>query len=166
MPLWRSPGNCLCKHTGDHSVTTEGCSHLTSLVWVCVLWLPWKLNGAICAMVLKPEYFLQFKPIPLLIMAWRRKEPCHEQEWNWFRTIYKLFSLFRLAILIVHWGYSINVEGYQFFLHKFSTERMNINYRQTANIMRTLVGNKIVDDSDVSAVSPIGAAATPSSFST
>ena len=43
---------------------------------------------------------------------------------------------------------------------------MNINYRQTANIMRTLVGNKIVDDSDVSAVSPIGAAATPSSFST
>ena len=24
---------------------------LTSLVWVCVLWLPWKLNGAICAMV-------------------------------------------------------------------------------------------------------------------
>ena len=33
-----------------HSVTTEACSHLISLVWVCVLWLPWKLNGAICAM--------------------------------------------------------------------------------------------------------------------
>ena len=26
-------------------------AHLTSLVWVCVLWLPWKLKGAICAMV-------------------------------------------------------------------------------------------------------------------
>ena len=26
-------------------------AHLTSLVWVCVLWLPWKLNGAICAML-------------------------------------------------------------------------------------------------------------------
>ena len=25
-------------------------AHLTSLVWVCVLWLPWKLYGAICAM--------------------------------------------------------------------------------------------------------------------
>ena len=25
-------------------------AHLTSLVWVCVLWLHWKLNGAICAM--------------------------------------------------------------------------------------------------------------------
>ena len=32
-------------------MTTEACSHLTSLVWVCVLWLPWKLNGAICAML-------------------------------------------------------------------------------------------------------------------
>ena len=67
------------------------------------------------SLVLKPEYFIQFKPIPLLIMAWRRKEPCHEQELNWFRTICKLFSLFQLAILIVHWGYNINVEGYHFF---------------------------------------------------
>ena len=25
-------------------------AHLTSLVWVCVLWRPWKLNGAVCAM--------------------------------------------------------------------------------------------------------------------
>ena len=50
LPLWRSPGNCLCKHAGDHSVTTEACSHLTSVVWVCVLWLPGKLNGAICVM--------------------------------------------------------------------------------------------------------------------
>ena len=25
--------------------------HLTSLVWVCVLWLPWKLNRVICAMI-------------------------------------------------------------------------------------------------------------------
>ena len=31
-------------------MTTEACSYLTSLVLVCVLWLPWKLNGAICAM--------------------------------------------------------------------------------------------------------------------
>ena len=25
-------------------------AHLTSLVWVCVIWLPWKLNRAICSM--------------------------------------------------------------------------------------------------------------------
>ena len=26
-------------------------AHLTVLVWVCVLWLPWKPNGAFCAMI-------------------------------------------------------------------------------------------------------------------
>ena len=38
--------------------------------------------------------------------------------------------------------------------------------RQTCNISRTLVGNKIADPSDVVGVSPVGAAPTTSSFST
>ena len=38
-------------------------------------------------------------------------------------------------------------------------------YRKTSNISRTLVGNKIVDNSDVVGASPVGAAATISSFS-
>ena len=37
---------------------------------------------------------------------------------------------------------------------------------QTSNIGRTLVGNKIVDHSDVVGASPVGAAPTTSSFST
>ena len=37
----------------------------------------------------------------------------------------------------------------------------NIEYRQTFNMSRTLIDNKIVDDSDV-----VGAAPTTSSFST
>ena len=37
---------------------------------------------------------------------------------------------------------------------------------QVSNIRRTLVGNKIVDHSDVVGVSPVGAASTTSSFST
>ena len=41
-----------------------------------------------------------------------------------------------------------------------------LNYRKTSNISRTLVGNKIVDDSDVVGASPVGAAPTTSSFST
>ena len=41
-----------------------------------------------------------------------------------------------------------------------------INYRQVSNISRTLVGNKIVDHSDVVGASPVGAAPTTSSFST
>ena len=39
-------------------------------------------------------------------------------------------------------------------------------YRKTSTISRTLVGNKIVDNSDVVGASPVGAAPTTSSFST
>ena len=40
------------------------------------------------------------------------------------------------------------------------------NYRQVSNISRTLVGNKIVDNSDAVGASPVGAAPTTSSLST
>ena len=39
-------------------------------------------------------------------------------------------------------------------------------YRKVSNISCTLVGNKIVDHSDVVGASPVGAAPTTSSFST
>ena len=39
-------------------------------------------------------------------------------------------------------------------------------HRKASNIRRTLVGNKIVDHSDVVGASPVGAAPTTSSFST
>ena len=42
----------------------------------------------------------------------------------------------------------------------------HITYRKVSNIRRTLVGNKIVDHSDVVGASPAGAAPTTSSFST
>ena len=41
-----------------------------------------------------------------------------------------------------------------------------IHYHKTSNISRTLVGNEIVDNSDVVGASPVGAAPTTSSFST
>ena len=40
------------------------------------------------------------------------------------------------------------------------------DYRKTSNISRTLVGNKIVDNSNVVGASPVGAAPSTSSFST
>ena len=40
------------------------------------------------------------------------------------------------------------------------------DYRQTSNISGTLVGNKIIDHSEVVEASPVGAAPTTSSFST
>ena len=39
-------------------------------------------------------------------------------------------------------------------------------YRKVSNISRTLVGNKIVDHSDVVGASPVGAAPSTSSLST
>ena len=39
-------------------------------------------------------------------------------------------------------------------------------YRKTSNISHTLLGNKIVDNSDVIGAAPVGAAPTTSSFST
>ena len=43
---------------------------------------------------------------------------------------------------------------------------MHCKYHQVSNIIPTLVGNKIVDHSDVVGASPVGAAPTTSSFST
>ena len=40
------------------------------------------------------------------------------------------------------------------------------NYRKTADISRTLVGDEIVDNSDVVEAAPVGAAPTTSSLST
>ena len=40
------------------------------------------------------------------------------------------------------------------------------DYRKVSSIRRTLVGNEIVDHSDVVGASPVGAAPTTSSFST
>ena len=49
---------------------------------------------------------------------------------------------------------------------KKSLRKLFQTYRQTSNIRCTLVGNKIVDHSDVVGATPVGAALTPSSFST
>ena len=57
-----------------------------------------------------------------------------------------------------------------YFMHQLHVARVEMrhdyNYRITSNISRTLVGNEIVDDSDVVGASPVGAAPTTSSFST
>ena len=45
-------------------------------------------------------------------------------------------------------------------------DRLIIAYHKVSNIRRTLVGNKIVNHSDVVGASPVGAAPTTSSFST
>ena len=51
-------------------------------------------------------------------------------------------------------------------LHAMENSARINTYRKTSSISRTLVGNKIVDNSDVVGASPVGAAPTTSSFST
>ena len=46
------------------------------------------------------------------------------------------------------------------------TQEFSQSNRETSNIRRTLVGNKIVNHSDVDGASTVGAAPTTSSFST
>ena len=55
---------------------------------------------------------------------------------------------------------------YQVWLQVREGNNKKHGYRKTSNISRTLVGNKIVDNSDVVGASLIGAAPTTSSFST
>ena len=50
--------------------------------------------------------------------------------------------------------------------HDYILDDTQHNYRKTSNIRHALVGNKIVDHSDVVGASPVGAAPTTSSFST
>ena len=57
---------------------------------------------------------------------------------------------------------------YQYELYTNVNEAWHLkdNYRKISNISRTLIGNKIVDHSDVVGASPVGAAPTTASFST
>ena len=52
------------------------------------------------------------------------------------------------------------------FAEVFLALRQHMLYCETSNISHTLVGNGIVDHSDVVEASPVGAAPTTSSFST
>ena len=56
--------------------------------------------------------------------------------------------------------------GFNTYTRAEATILLLVRYRKTSNVSRTLVGNKIVDNSDVVGASPVGAAPTTSSFST
>ena len=48
--------------------------------------------------------------------------------------------------------------------HAYGNRASSAIYRQTSNIRHTVVGNEIVDHSDVVGAAPVGAAPTTSSF--
>ena len=65
---------------------------------------------------------------------------------------------------LMHWDLNKIAEKMTFT--KAFSQKKSVLYRKTSNISRILVGNKIVDNSDVVGASPVGAAPTTSSFST
>ena len=75
----------------------------------------------------------------LTYIAIRISEYIHKERW----CLVQAKDRCNIVICMTHWG-----------------------YRQVSNIRRTLVGNKIVDNSDVVGASPVGAAPTTSSLST
>ena len=60
----------------------------------------------------------------------------------------------------VDWHHLMNYRYHLIYIY------LHLGYRQVSNIRRTLIGNEIVDNSDVVGASPVGAAPTTSSLST
>ena len=72
----------------------------------------------------------------------------------------------RALIYLISLGHIFMDYYHYVHLWKGPTGHLLQAYRQVSNIRRTLVGNEIVDHSDVVGASPVGAAPTTSSFST
>ena len=70
----------------------------------------------------------------------------HFGKWTWHGLTH--LPLDYVSAILTHWPLEV------------------LQYHKTSNISRTLVGNKLVDNSDVVGASPVGAAPTTSSFST
>ena len=82
------------------------------------------------------------------------------------QSVYVFFKQIQLEIASTLYGLSWSTQN------MFTCQGLNkmsqhfANYRKTSNIRCTIVGNKIVDHSDVVGASPVGSAPTTSSFST
>ena len=94
--------------------------------------------------------------------------PCYPLLWgggilvDHWSTIYSFF----IHALIVHVAMSSHVCSCFSVVTPWplGVASVIMNYRQVSNIRCTLLGNKIVDHSDVVGASPVGAAPTTSSF--
>ena len=99
----------------------------------------------------------------------------HRNKLQWsFLLKHKCFKMFTILFRLVftHWGW-YKISNYGFVPNRWQAIIPTNGglvywciYRQVSNIRRTLIGNWIVDHSDVVGASPVGAAPTTSSFST
>ena len=88
---------------------------------------------------------------------------------QWQKTLRRQWLLSLAEAVLIHEPCGIDATATPCLsrdVHTTRSERKMSTYRKTSNISRTLVGGKIVDNSDVVGASPVGAAPTTSSFST
>ena len=79
---------------------------------------------------------------------------------------YAINTSFALSFEYSQWKQALD-SGILWIRRGFMNMTLGVHeYRQVSNIRRTLVGNEIVDHSDVVGASPVGAAPTTSSWST
>ena len=95
-----------------------------------------------------------------------------EQTWpqaSWYNSLGFLSCIIYAIAINIHITaipvviFAVNIAV---ICHDDPATSINADYRWTSNISRTLLGNIIVDQSDVVGASPVGAAATTSSFPT
>ena len=134
-----------------------------------------------------PQDLTDDKSTLVQVMAWCHQATSHylNQCWprsptpygitrpQWVKTL-GLFLYIKMPPY--HWNFIMEIRSFYDHLiswgllidsiHLTFLSCSSKTYRQVSNIRRTLVGNKIVNHSDVVGASPVGAAPTTSSFST
>ena len=87
--------------------------------------------------------------------------------WVYFHTVINSYTLYSHMTCITNKGISWSGESVHWCVKCLQSWHLRtMVYRQISNIRHTLVGNKLVDHSDVVGASPVGAAPTKSSFAT
>ena len=100
----------------------------------------------------------------LATVCWRKLTMLYNRKQNLVMVL-PASNLSRMFFLVTDY-YSITLPNSMPTIQLCCIDPGKTKYRQVSNISRTLVGNKIVDHSDVVGASPVGAAPTTSSFST
>ena len=126
-----------------------------SFWWNFLHWLHWKLSS---------PFKIYSKRNPCQGEIW---DPLYYQEFQADAILVKMTFPFDCMLLLQPGAENFWVRTETFWGFIFSSQFMIYEtYRKTSNISLTLVGNKIVDNSDVVGASPVGAAPTTSSLST
>ena len=114
--------------------------------WWCYLWFHEPLPLFVNTDDVVYGFMNHYHYLSTLMMLFMVSSTMMYQHWSCYMVMLYVVSSSWMTYILNYWPY-------------FAT------YRKVSNISRTLVGNEIVDHSDVVGASPVGAAPTTSSFS-